>query len=73
MIQEGTDNHDLKVCIAHSRLMEKSGSLLVRDHARLFYKVSVEAFFAIAQQELLPLACERLAEFDRHVSDEDID
>lgn len=53
--------------------MEPSCFLLVCNRTRLLPQVSVEALFAVAKQEMLPLAIEGLTELHGHERDEDID
>ena len=61
MVQKGADDHDLAVCVLNSCIVEPSGFLLVCARVSLF-EMGFEALFAVANQELLPLAVERLAD-----------
>ena len=68
VVQKGADDHDLAVCVLYSCIVEPSGFLLVCAFTSL-PEISVKALLAVAKQELLPLAVERIAELNRHVGD----
>ena len=64
MIQKGPDDHNLTVCVLNSFIVESLRFLLVSDSGRFLTEESVEALFAITEQELLPWTADGLAKLD---------
>ena len=73
MVQKGADYNDLVVCVLYGCIVESFGFPLVRARRVLLPEVGFETLFAVAEQEMLPLTVERLAELHWHVRDEDED